>query len=84
MTRHLKDYLSDYEYKCLSYDKAIVMFDTLRKSVGDTSFFAGLRRYYKENAFLIATSGDLVGAFEKTGLDVGGFFDSFLNGKAIL
>ena len=84
MTRHLKDYLSDYEYKCLSYDKAIVMFDTLRKSVGDTSFFAGLRRYYKENAFLIATSGDLVGAFEKTGLDVGGFFDSFLSGKAIL
>lgn len=84
MTRHLKDYLSDYEYKCLSYDKALVMFDTLRKSVGDTNFFAGLKKYYKENLFSIATSGDLIGAFEKTGLDVGGFFDSFLKGKAIL
>ena len=84
MTRHLKDYLSDYEYKCLSYDKAVVMFDTLRKSVGDKKFFAGLKKYYNENQFSIATPEDMVGAFERSGLDVSGFFDSFLSGKAIL
>ena len=84
MTRHLKDYLSDYEYKCLAYDKAVVMLDTLRKSVGDHKFFAGLKKYYQEQAFTRAGVGDLIGAFEKTGSDVSGFFDSFLEGKAIL
>ena len=78
MTRHLKDFLSDYEYKCLSFDKAIVMFDTLRKSVGDKKFFGGLKKYYAENKYAIATPEDLIGAFEKAGLDVHGFFDSFL------
>ena len=84
MSRHLKEYISDYEYKCLSYDKALVMFDTLRKSVGDEKFNLALRKYYKNNLFQIASAGDLVASFEKCGLDVGGFFASFLEGKAIL
>ena len=84
MTRNLKEYLSDYEYRCLSYDKALIMFDTLRKSVGDKKFFASLSKYYKTHAYEIATVGDLVGCFEKSGLDVSGFFESFLDGKAIL
>ncbi len=84
MTRHLKDYISDYEYRCLSYDKAIVMFDTLRKSVGDKKFLAGLKKYYTQNKYAIAMPENLIGCFEKVGLDVGGFFESFLKGKAIL
>ncbi|MBQ7924648.1 MAG: M1 family metallopeptidase [Clostridia bacterium] len=84
MTRHLKDYISGYEYKCLAYDKAVVMFDTLRKSVGDKKFFAALKKYYKDNRFAMVGEGELVGAFEKSGLDVHGYFDSFLQGKAIL
>ena len=84
MKRHLKEYLSDYEYRCLAYDKGVVMFDTLRKSVGDKKFFGALSRYYQHCAFQTASVGDLVGSFEKSGVDVAGFFDSFLEGKAIL
>ncbi len=84
MKRHLKEYISGYEYKCLSHDKAVVMFDTLRKSVGDKKFFASLKRYYEDNAFALVDEGALSGAFEKTGLDVHGFFDSFLLGKGSL
>ncbi len=84
MTRHLKEYLSDYEYRCISYDKAVVMFDTLRKSVGEDKFSSALRKYYKAQAFKTASAGALVASFERAGLDVGGFFDSFLNGKGIL
>ncbi len=84
MTRHLKEYLSDYEYRCISYDKAVVMFDTLRKSVGEEKFLSALRKYYKNYSFKTATAEALVGSFEKVGLDVGGFFDSFLSGKGIL
>ncbi len=84
MTRDLAEYISDYEYKCLAYDKAVVMFDTLRKSVGDRKFFSALKRYYQLGRYEMNGAGALVGAFEKTGLDVGGFFDSFLSGKAVL
>ncbi len=84
MTRHLKDYLSDYEYRCISYDKSVVMFDALEKSVGEKKFLSSLRRYYKGNVYRMASVGTFIGCFEKSGLDVGGFFDSFLNGKGIL
>ncbi|MBE7079124.1 MAG: M1 family metallopeptidase [Clostridiales bacterium] len=84
MSRHLKGYISNYEYRCIAYDKGVVMFDTLRKSVGDDKFFDGLKNYYQSCAYKIAAVGDLVAAFEKAGLDVQGFFDSFLEGKAIL
>ncbi len=84
MTRHLKEFINDYEYRCIAYDKSSIMFDTLRKSIGDKKFLAGLKRYYKENKFAVASVGSLIGAFERSGADVGGFFDSFLSGKAIL
>ena len=84
MRRDLGEYISEYEYKCLSYNKALVMFDTLRKSVGDKKFFSSLRRYYKDCAYQMASEGDLIGSFERSGLDVGGFFESFLEGKAVL
>lgn len=84
MTRHLKEFISEYEYRCLSYDKAVVMLDTLRKSVGDKKFFGALKKYYAENIFRNATVADFVGSFERVGLDVHGYFDGFLNGKVIL
>lgn len=84
MTRHLKEYLGDYEYRCIAYDKSLIMFDTLRKSVGDKKFVAALRKYYDENKFLMVTPEDLIACFERVGLDVGGFFESFLSGKAVL
>ena len=84
MTRNLAEYISEYEYRCLSYDKALVMFDTLRKSVGDKRFKSALSKYYRSCRYRMASVGDLVGAFEKSGVDVSGFFDSFLEGKAVL
>lgn len=84
MTRDLASYISGYEYQCLAYDKAVVMLDTLRKSVGDRKFFAALKRYYMEGMYAMNGVGELIGAFERTGLDVAGFFDGFLTGKAIL
>lgn len=84
MTRHLKDFISDYEYKCLAVDKAVVMFDTLRKSIGDKKFFHALEKYYRSCAYKVASVGDFVGCFEYAGVDVSGFFESFLQGKAVL
>lgn len=84
MHRSLGDFVSEYEYRCIAYDKPLVMLDTLRKSVGDKKFYAGLRKYYSANKFRMASVGDLVGGFEKAGIDAHGFFEGFLNGKVIL
>lgn len=84
MARHLKDFVGEYEYACLAYDKSAILFDTLRKSVGDKKFLNALKRYYENHLYQTVTSGALIGSFEKIGLDVHGFFDGFLSGKAIL
>jgi hypothetical protein len=84
MRRPLSDYSSEYEYRCLSYDKGVVMWDSLQKSVGDKKFFQGLKNYYKDNKFKEATPTDLITAFEKTGVSVSGFFNSFLLGKTVI
>lgn len=84
MNRHLSEYLSGYEYQCIAYNKGLIMLDTLRKSIGDKKFISSLKKYYKDNQFCVATPAHLIASFEKNGLDVGGFFDSFLSGKGVL
>lgn len=84
MNKHLSEFVGGYEYRCIARDKAVVMFDILRKSVGDKKFFAALRRYYAANRQAMANAGALIGAFEKSGIDANGFFDGFLSGKGIL
>lgn len=84
MTRHLKEFINDYEYKCLSVDKTVVMLDTLRKSIGDKKFFRALEKYYSSCRYRVASVGDFIGGFECAGVDVAGFFNSFLDGKAVL
>lgn len=84
MTRPLREYLSEYEYASVSCDKAVVMFDALRESVGEKKFLSALKKYYAENKFSTAKPESLIGAFERTGVDTAGFFESFLNGKGNL
>ncbi len=84
MVRSLKDFSSEYEYVNIAYIKPCIMYDTLRKTIGDNRFFKALKRYYESYKFLNATPDDLIGAFEKVGADSNGYFESFFNGKAIL
>ena len=84
MSRPLSEYSSEYEYRCLAYDKGVIMWDTLKKSIGEKKFYQGLKNYYKMNKFKTATPADLIAAFEKTGVSVDGFFHSFLSGKAVI
>ncbi len=84
MTRNLSEYLSEYEYRSIAYDKGMVLFDTLRQSVGKKKFSAALKRYYKDNKFKIATPANLVAAFERAGVDVAGLVESFTSGKGIV
>lgn len=84
MTRNLKDYPSEFEYNNITYNKGLIMFDMLRKSVGDEKFAAGLKSYFENNKGKIASADDLCGCFIKSGTDLEGFFKSFLEGKVLI
>ena len=84
MLRNLGEFSSEYEYVNLAYVKPCIMYEYLRKTIGEERFFKGLSTYYKLYSFKNAIPDDLVGAFEKTGADTNGFFDSFFSGRAII
>ena len=84
MLRGLKEFSSEYEYVNIAYIKPCIMYDNLRTTIGDTRFFSGLKRYYQNYKYKNAKPDDLVGAFEKTGADTNGFFQSFFEGKVII
>ena len=81
MNRPLSTFLNGYEYRSISEAKAVVMLAELEKAVGGKRFLSALRRYYAENVYGLATPAHLVGAFERNGLDVGGFFEGYWEGK---
>ena len=84
MSRSLKEYVGDYEYRAIAYDKGLMLFSALENSVGKTKTDKALKNYFTDCAYQTATPAHLVAAFEKAGVDVSGLFASFLEGKAIV
>ena len=84
MNRNLKDFESEYEYSNIAYNKGLILFDTLRQSIGDEKFGAGLKKYYADNLYKIASCDDLYGCFISGGTDLEGFFNSFTEGKIVI
>ncbi|MCL2598854.1 MAG: M1 family metallopeptidase [Firmicutes bacterium] len=85
MEKPLNEFRSNMEYVFMVYAKGQLFFDCLRKSIGDKSFFEGLRSYYADNQFGLAQKVHLLVAFEnasKRSLD--SFFDSWILGKVQL
>lgn len=81
MHRNLRAFSSEYEYVNVTYHGGVLLFDGLRQSVGDKAFLKAIRRYYRENAHGVARQEDLVGAFERAGVKVRGYVESWVNGK---
>ncbi len=84
MMRSLGEYSGEYEYVNIAYVKPCIMYDNLRKTVGDEKFFKALRNYYKNYALSNATPDCLAGEFEKIVKDSSGYLYSFFEGKAIV
>lgn len=84
MNRKLGEYLSEYQYVCIAYDKGLILFDTLQKETGEKKFFAALKGYYADRAGKIARPEHLKTAFKKAGANVAGIIDSFVDGKAVI
>jgi aminopeptidase N len=61
-------------FRALVYNKGALVLHMLRRLIGDDAFFRGLRRYYAENRFKKAGTGDLQRAMEQ---DYDGSLDRF-------
>lgn len=84
MDKKLGEYLSEYQYVVLVYNKGMLLFDTLRTALGEKKFFTGLEKYYRDFAGKIAEPEDLAASFRRSGSDAGGIIRSFVDGTAII
>ncbi len=53
--------------QAVGYDKGMMLFHMLRRTLGDARFIEGLRRFYRDNRFQVAGFPQLQAAFESTG-----------------
>jgi hypothetical protein len=64
--------------QAIGYGKTLMLFHMLRRDLGDATFVAGLRRFYRDNRFRTAGFEDVRRAFEQeSGRDLAGFFDQW-------
>lgn len=79
MNRPLSEY-GEYEYVVLTYDKGLLLFHTLRETLGDRRFFSALRKYYAAYSGKNALPEELAGFFGGGGKLV----ESFVSGEAVI
>jgi hypothetical protein len=61
--RDAREYRNSFQYSAIVSGKGALMFNALRKQMGDERFRTALRRYYEANRFEIAELDDLEAAF---------------------
>jgi aminopeptidase N len=70
------------QYQMLAYTKPSIMYHELRLEMGDQKFFEGLQTYFSNNKYCIATSSDLIAAFEQvTNLPWAGKIKKWIAGR---
>ena len=63
----------------VGYNKAAMVFFMLREMIGTAAFDEGVRRFWREQRFRVASWDELRGAFERaSGRDLAAFFDQWL------
>lgn len=60
--RAAREYRNSFQYAAIVIGKGALMFEALRKMIGDEKFFAALAKYYAANRFEVAQLDDLRGA----------------------
>ncbi len=84
MTRNLGAFSGEFEYTNIAYNKSLIMFDILRKSVGDNNFTNCLKNYYNTYCGKIAPAEGLISSFTPCGKDLEEMFSSFIEGKILI
>lgn len=85
MNRSLSAFDTDPEYTNCVYVKGVLMYDSLRCTIGEKKFLNCLKNYCKTYAYKNASGAKLVESFSKTShINLTSFFDSWLGGTVII
>ena len=85
MDRSLYQFETEPEYTQLTYTKGVLMFDSIMHDIGEKKLEKGLKKYYKDYAFKIATPHDLIYCLSKgSGYNLDGYIKSWLDGKVVI
>ncbi|MDR1619243.1 MAG: M1 family metallopeptidase [Clostridiales bacterium] len=75
----LYDYANEYDYNNAVYWRGATLIEALHQEIGEDAFKAGLRLFFAENAYRVATKADIVSAFERAcGKELATWFDDRL------
>ncbi len=70
---------NENEYSATIYNKGVRMLQRVRTAMGDTAFYAGLRQYYQDLRFKIATPSDVIRIMQAhTNADLSAIFSGYL------
>ncbi|MCD4772181.1 MAG: M20/M25/M40 family metallo-hydrolase, partial [Bacteroidales bacterium] len=73
----------DASSSSIGYGKAMMMWQMLRRKLGDETFLKGMQLFYESNKYKTASYSDIQKAMEETsGIDLTSFFDQWVNRKA--
>ena len=85
MSKNVNEFAGDMHYTYMTYVKGVLFFDSLEDLIGEKNFLKGLKLYFKNYKYKIATKDDMISCFENVAKkSLVGFFDSWLNGKVVL
>ena len=84
MNRNLGEFETEPEYVNCVYTKGVLMYDGLRKTLGDSKFFKCLKDYFENFRYKNASGADLINSFSSSShRNLEGYFSSWLNGEVI-
>lgn len=85
MNRSLNDFDTEPEYVNCIYTKGMLLFDSVRKSIGDRKFFKCLKNYYKTYIFQNSSSEKLIENFCKISkIDLYNYFSAWIYGNVVI
>lgn len=84
MNRNLSEFQTEPEYVNCVYTKGVLMYDSLRKTLGDNKFFKCLKNYFEEYCYKNASGAKLIDSFSKSShRNLEGYFNSWLEGNVV-
>lgn len=85
MKKALNEFYGEFEYFQRIYTQGIVLYDSLRQTIGDKKTYKCMQDYFEKFKFKNVKGEDLISSFSKSsGRNLESFFDSFLSGKVLV
>ena len=85
MDRPLNEFKTEPEYVQCTYNKGVLLFNTIEETIGENKFLKTLKTYYKSFKFKNASPADMISCFNKVyGQQIETLFYSWIEGKVVI